>query len=95
MKLLSAQKISAIMGIHPQTVCKLANEGKIPGLKLGSAWRFDLEMTKRWMRKKEIKELLRKKTIKKSPPLRVDDLGRAYAGSQLQIPYRLSFFAPF
>ncbi|MFA5793827.1 MAG: helix-turn-helix domain-containing protein [Candidatus Brocadiia bacterium] len=48
-RLLSIKEVADFLGLHQRTVYTLANEGRIPGFKLGGAWRFDLRTIKNWV----------------------------------------------
>jgi len=39
----SCQALAAMLGVHQQTIRRMAHEGVIPGLKVGSYFRFDPE----------------------------------------------------
>ena len=39
-KLLSVNDVAELLGLHPQTVRDFAGDGKLPGFKVGRAWRF-------------------------------------------------------
>ena len=39
-KLLSVNDVAEMLGLHPQTVRDFAGDGKLPGIKVGKAWRF-------------------------------------------------------
>ena len=61
-RILSAQKLAKILKTSDRTIYKLAQQGKIPSMKLGGQWRFDLRQVlkqiqirpKRQSRKKHI-----------------------------------------
>ena len=40
-KLLTSKKLAEYLKLTEVTIYKYANEGKIPGLKIGNRWRFD------------------------------------------------------
>lgn len=42
------KELSNYLRVHPSTVYKLLKEGELPGFKLGSYWRFNLQTIERW-----------------------------------------------
>ena len=40
-KILTAKEVAEYLQLTEVTVCKYATEGKIPGNKIGSRWRFE------------------------------------------------------
>ena len=40
-KILTAKELSEYLQLTEVTICKYATEGKIPGNKVGSRWRFE------------------------------------------------------
>lgn len=49
MELLTPLELSRILKLHPFTVTRLAREGKLPGFKVGGAWRFQKEEFEKWV----------------------------------------------
>ncbi|MGO9057717.1 MAG: helix-turn-helix domain-containing protein [Candidatus Binataceae bacterium] len=47
-KLVTVKELSTYLRVHPSTIYRLLKEGEIPGFKLGSDWRFNLEAINRW-----------------------------------------------
>lgn len=47
--LIDCNRAAEIMGLHPKTVKLLAQAGKIPGLKVGSVWRFRESALDEWI----------------------------------------------
>jgi excisionase family DNA binding protein len=47
--ILTVKEICEILRIHPSTVYKLIRQGKIPGFRIGSEWRFRKDVIMRWM----------------------------------------------
>lgn len=41
--LIKAKRLGAALALSERAVCHLAQNGKIPGHKIGGVWRFDLE----------------------------------------------------
>jgi excisionase family DNA binding protein len=38
--ILDAEEVGKMLRIHSRTVIRLANQGKLPGFKVGGQWRF-------------------------------------------------------
>ncbi len=49
---IDANMVGEILGIHPNTVKRMAAAGGLPGLKLGKLWRFRESMLDEWARQK-------------------------------------------
>jgi excisionase family DNA binding protein len=49
-QILTAQEVSELLRFHPDTIYRLANERQIPGFRVGSEWRFDVDTIDRWSR---------------------------------------------
>jgi len=47
-KLVTVKELSNYLRVHPSTIYRLLKEGELPGFKLGSDWRFNLEAIHRW-----------------------------------------------
>lgn len=45
---LNAKKAGSYLGMHQETIRRLAREGKIPAYKVGGVWRFNKSMLYRW-----------------------------------------------
>ena len=43
-------EVSEHLRIHPDTIRRLAREGKIPAFKVGGLWRFDAKIINEWKR---------------------------------------------
>jgi len=48
------QEVAEYLRIPKSTLYKLAQEGKIPGQKVGRHWRFHREVVDEWLRKGEL-----------------------------------------
>jgi excisionase family DNA binding protein len=46
---MTIQEVSAYLRLAESTVYKLAQEGKLPGRKIGGRWRFSRESLQRWL----------------------------------------------
>jgi excisionase family DNA binding protein len=63
-EIMTTKELAKYLRLHQITICKHAAEGKIPGIRIGSAWRFDKEAIDRW-----INEGVKKpQKVKKSKP---------------------------
>jgi excisionase family DNA binding protein len=47
--LIDAKRAAAILGIHPKTVKEMAATKRIPGLKIGTVWRFRESVLDNWI----------------------------------------------
>ena len=48
--LIDAKQAGMLLGIHPKTVKQMAAEGKLPGMKIGSVWRFRASKLDEWVK---------------------------------------------
>ena len=46
---MTIKDVADYLGIHPMTVYKFAQKGKIPAFKIGSDWRFHRAYIDRWI----------------------------------------------
>ena len=64
MRLLKVDDVAEILGMHPQTVYRMARQGKIPSVKIGRSLRFDSEEIEEWIKgRKERKRRGRKASM--------------------------------
>jgi excisionase family DNA binding protein len=49
-KYLTVGELSDHLQIHRSTIYRLLKEGKLPGFRIGSDWRFSVEEIERWQR---------------------------------------------
>jgi excisionase family DNA binding protein len=47
-KILKIDEVAEYLHIHVSTAYRLVNRGDIPGFKVASKWRFNLEQIDRW-----------------------------------------------
>lgn len=47
-EILNAKQAAALLGVHPQTIRKMARSGQIPCFKMGTDWRFRKEALVQW-----------------------------------------------
>jgi excisionase family DNA binding protein len=48
--ILTVYELSEYLRVNKNTIYKMVREGKLPGFRLGSDWRFHLDAIKRWQR---------------------------------------------
>ena len=48
-KIMTTKELAKYLKLHEITICKYAAEGKIPGIRIGSRWRFDKEAIDKWI----------------------------------------------
>ncbi|MBA4421672.1 MAG: DNA-binding protein [Syntrophus sp. (in: bacteria)] len=41
MEIMTVKEVANFLRLKEATVCRLASEGKLPGVKVGKSWRFD------------------------------------------------------
>jgi excisionase family DNA binding protein len=46
--ILTVRELSEHLRVHPTTVYRLLRSRQIPGFRVGSDWRFDIDMIDRW-----------------------------------------------
>ena len=49
-KYLTVAELSEYLHIHRTTIYRMLREGRLPGFRIGSDWRFSLEATEEWVR---------------------------------------------
>lgn len=47
MRIVTVKEVADFLRLKEATVCRLASEGKLPGVKVGKSWRFDMEALER------------------------------------------------
>jgi excisionase family DNA binding protein len=52
-KVLTVLELSEYLRVHPTTVYRLLRARKIPGFRVGSEWRFSIDMIDRWRLREE------------------------------------------
>ena len=52
-EILDADQVGKMLRVHPRTVIRLANQGKIPGFKVGDQWRFRRKAIDDYIREQE------------------------------------------
>jgi excisionase family DNA binding protein len=53
LEVLNAQETATLLGVHTETVRRLARRGEIPSLKFGKDWRFRKDALRRWLEERE------------------------------------------
>ena len=48
--ILTVSEVAAYLRVHQATIYKMLSEGKLPGFRVGSDWRFHLDAIKQWQR---------------------------------------------
>jgi len=49
-KYLTVEELSDLLQVHRSTIYRLLREGKLPGFRVGSDWRFSVEAIEEWQR---------------------------------------------
>ncbi|MGA8567858.1 MAG: helix-turn-helix domain-containing protein [Candidatus Binataceae bacterium] len=49
-KYLTVAELSEYLHIHRTTIYRMLREGRLPGFRIGSDWRFSLEAIEEWAR---------------------------------------------
>ena len=49
MQIMTVREVADFLRLKEATVCHLASEGKLPGIKIGKCWRFEREILERIM----------------------------------------------
>ena len=48
-EIMTTREVAKYLRLHEITICKLAQEGKIPAVRIGRVWRFDKETIDKWI----------------------------------------------
>ena len=56
-KILTVKELAAYLRVHPSTIYKLMKKGLLPGFRIGTDWRFNLEAIDRWCMEHNLAEL--------------------------------------
>ena len=46
---MNIKEVADYLGVHPMTVYKFAQKGKLPAFKIGSDWRFHRKFIEAWI----------------------------------------------
>lgn len=52
-KVLTVRELSEYLRVHPTTVYRLLRARQLPGFRVGSEWRFSIDMIERWRSEEE------------------------------------------
>jgi excisionase family DNA binding protein len=52
-KVLTVRELSEYLRVHPTTVYRLLRAKQLPGFRVGSEWRFSIDMIDRWRSEEE------------------------------------------
>ena len=52
-EILTVKELAAYLKIAEKTAYRFASEGRLPGFKVGGAWRFDREDIEKWIKDKK------------------------------------------
>ena len=47
-RVMTVKELSSYLRVHPSTIYKLLRRGELPGFRIGTDWRFNLEAIDRW-----------------------------------------------
>jgi excisionase family DNA binding protein len=64
--ILDVDEVADMLRVHPRTIMRLAQQGHIPGFKVGGQWRFRREAIEAYIREQEQRYTDQKKG--KAPP---------------------------
>jgi len=53
-EVLTTKEVCHLLRIHPSTLYKLTRQGRIPSFRIGTDWRFRMELIERWMAEKSV-----------------------------------------
>jgi excisionase family DNA binding protein len=49
-KILTVDELSEYLRVHRTTIYRMLKEGQLPGFRVGTDWRFDVDVIERWQR---------------------------------------------
>jgi excisionase family DNA binding protein len=49
-QILNVSELSEYLRIHKTTIYRMLREGRLPGFRIGSDWRFSVEAIDQWLR---------------------------------------------
>ena len=52
---MTVKEIAEYLGVHPMTIYKYVQDGKMPAFKIGASWRIRRDSIKKWMDENEHK----------------------------------------
>ena len=48
-QIMTTKEVAKYLKLHEITVCKYAEKGEIPAVRIGRVWRFDKEVIDKWL----------------------------------------------
>ena len=54
-QVMTVKEIAEYLDVHPMTIYKYVQDGKIPAFKIGASWRIRRDSIKKWMDENEHK----------------------------------------
>jgi len=45
---MTVKELSGYLRVHPSTIYKLLRRGELPGFRIGTDWRFNVDVIDRW-----------------------------------------------
>ena len=55
LRVMTVKELSEYLRAHPTTIYKLLRRGELPGFRVGSDWRFHIEVVDRWCLEQNVK----------------------------------------
>ena len=52
---MTVKELSGYLRVHPSTIYKLLRKGELPGFRIGTDWRFNVEAINRWCSERNFK----------------------------------------
>jgi excisionase family DNA binding protein len=52
-EVMTVKELAEFLRVNPATIYRLLRDGRIPGFRVGSEWRFDREAIEQWQREGE------------------------------------------
>lgn len=65
-KVLTVRELSEYLRVHPTTVYRLLRAKQLPGFRVGSEWRFSIDMIDRWRSEEEQESVSARRRRKRS-----------------------------
>jgi excisionase family DNA binding protein len=66
-KLLTVNELSEYLRVHRSTIYRLLKKGQLPGFKIGSDWRFNVEAIDEWRLQQGAAQLEELRSAERSP----------------------------
>jgi excisionase family DNA binding protein len=55
-QILNVSELSKYLRVHKTTIYRMLRQGRLPGFRIGSDWRFSVEAIERWQRDRKRKK---------------------------------------